>query len=377
MKGFDIAQQLARVVPNHTPDFSDSVDVLTLVPIGTTVTATTAAPHSLANGDTISILGAEAPATIDISSFSRSGSIATFETLQDHDFTLSKRDAANGGKTLIISGAVEPEFNGTFSIIRVINRRKLQIAVLDSGPTTISGAPLVENAGVNYFNGVFVVSNVTATTFEYTIDQPFALPASGGSIKAQTSLRVLHVLNIDQYIDQVFRPETLTDNFLVVQLGAVTQSKSRNELTDATDSAINNTAYNPSLIQTFSVYVFLRVTDQLTAEQARDKVESEYVPAIFKAVVRYPFETGFFESSYKATFVSHDQYAFGAGSELGRAVYVHEINFEQIARINEVDTNQDQFNVAMRDVSLSIRSDLGTEDSVSLDADVDLDEEPI
>ena len=64
---------------------------------------------------------------IDTGTFLRVTSTATFETLQDHDLTLSERDKASGGKSIIISGATEAEFNGTFVLLRVINTAQVSL----------------------------------------------------------------------------------------------------------------------------------------------------------------------------------------------------------------------------------------------------------
>ena len=133
----DIVTKLAESMPLHTSDFGDSVAITSIVPTGSTALATTATAHGKANGDTIVIIGANAPVEIDTGTFLRTVSQAVFETLQDHDLTLSVRDIAKGGRTITISSATESEFNGTFTLISVINRRKLIIAVDDSGPTTI------------------------------------------------------------------------------------------------------------------------------------------------------------------------------------------------------------------------------------------------
>ena len=346
----DVVDRLAAQIPLYTSAFSDAVGVTDISVAGTTATVTTAAAHNLLEGENVSILGVDAPVQIDTATFLRVGSSATFETLQDHDLTLSARDTAAGGKTLRIVGATEVQFNGTFAIVRVVNRRKLIIAVTDSGPATISGAPLVADANGGVFNGIFPATNVTATTFEYTLPVAYGLDPVVDLATVQTSIRILSVLDIEQYLADVYTKCALDKDQLVVQLGDVSQSKNRNEETDAGSSAAGGLSYMPVLVQTFSVYIVQNVTDELSAAGARDRVEAEFVPAIFKAILRAEFASGFTYSQYRATFAGH------------------------LAQLSLDDMVGPDSSVALRDIGYTLKIDAGTGELL---ADVDLDEEPI
>lgn len=371
----DIAKKLSANLPLHTSGFSNTVAISAISVAGTIATVTTVSAHNLANGTEVAISGVDAPVQIDTGSFLRTASVATFETLQDHDLTLSQRDIANGGKTITLSGANEAEFNGTFSLIKVINRRKLQIAVADSGPTTISGSPLVNNANGNFFNGLFAVDNVAATTFTYNLPTTYPLDPVVSNAVVQISIRIVTVLNIDQYLIDVYTKKAIGEDTLVVQLGDVVQSKKRNEESDADASTIGEYSFAPLLIQSFSLYIVMNVTDLTTGAKARDdKVEKEYLPAIFKSVLREKFDTGFTYSQYRTTFTSHGLYAYSDDRSQGKALYVHQISFEQLTQLTKIDMVQPVDDVAMRDINYSLTTDLGTGE---LTADIDLDLEPI
>lgn len=374
MKAIDIVNRLAQIIPQHTNAFSESLTIDSITVVGTTATATTSSAHNLVNGQVVSIDGVDAPVEIDTGAFLRTGTTATFETLQDHDLTLSLRDIADGGKTITISGATEAEFNGTFALVKVHNRRKLSINVADSGPTTISGAPLVDNANGNIFNGVYAVSNVTATTFDYMIAQAYPLDAVVTNASAQVSIRIISVLDVQQYLTDAYTAQALDDDLLVVQLGDVVQSKKRNEQTDAGSTTLGEYSFTPTLIQQFAVYVVMNVTDDLTGATARDIVESEYVPAICKAVLRANFDTGFTYSQYRATLTGHGVLAYLDAGDKNKAIYVHELTFEQLVQLTKADMAAPVEDVAMRDVALTLSTSLGT---TTLSADIDLDEEPL
>jgi hypothetical protein len=376
MRAQDIVDKLSAALPKYTDGFSESLGITSITVAGTTATVTTPTPHGLANGQNVAMLGVDAPVQIDAGAFTRVGSTATFETLQDHDLTLSERDKAAGGKTIVMSGATEAEFNGIFQLVQIPNRRKILIAVTDSGPTTISGSPLVENANGGVFNGLFPAANVAASTFEYTLPVAYPLDAVVGDASVQTRIRVLAVLDIEQYIRDVYTAKGLGNDVLVVQLGDVTQSKKRNEESDASSSTAGEDSFTPVLLQPFALYIIMNVTDNLTAAQSRDKVESEYVPAIFNSVLRAAFDTGFTHSQYRATFTGHGVFAYSdTVTGKNKAIYAHELAFEQLAQLTKVDMVGPDDNVAMRDLDYTLTLDPGTGDQ-TLDADINLDEEP-
>jgi hypothetical protein len=376
MRAQDIVDKLSASLPLYTDGFSNSVGILSITVAGTTATVTTDAAHGVVANQNVAILGAEAPVQIDAGTFLRTGSSAVFETLQDHDLTLSERDIAAGGKTITLSGATEVEFNGTFVLAQVTNRRKLIIAVTDAGPTTISGAPIVEDANGAVFNGLFPATNIAATTFDYELPIAYPLDAVIDNASVQVSIRILSVLDIEEYLRDIYTKKGLDDDVLVVQLGDVTQSKKRNEESDAASSTVGEYSFAPLLIQPFAVYTIMNVTDDLTAAQARDKVEAEYIPAIFRSVFRARFDTGFTYSQYRSTFTGHGVFAYSDRTGKNRAIYAHELTFEQLTQLTKVDMVGPDGNVAMRDVDYTLTVDLGT-GADTLDAAIDLDEEPI
>lgn len=373
MRALDIVDQLAKRVPLFTSGFSETVGLTSITVAGTVATATTAAAHNIAEGENVAILGADAPVQIDTGTFLRTGTFAVFETIQAHDITLSQRDKDAGGKTLTISGATEPEFNGTFQISSVPNRNKLIINVADAGPTTISGSPIVENANGEVFNGLVPAYNVTANTFDYDLPYAYPLNAVISSASVQTSIRIASAVDIDQFVTDIYTKQNLGDDMLIVQLGDVVASKKRNEESDASASTSGEYSYTPILLQPFAIYVIMNVTDQLDGAAARDKVESEYIPAIFKSVLRAKFATGFTYDQFRATFTGHGTIAYSSPGSKGKALYVHEITFEQLITLTKVDMAPIDENVAMRDIDYTINTNLGTG---SLSASINLDDEP-
>ena len=370
----DIVDKLAANIPLYTSGFSSSIVAISIIPTGTTATAITAAAHGLNDQQTISIIDAEAPVEIDTATFLRTASTAQFSTLQDHDFTLSELDKINGGKTITISGATEAEFNGTFSLLNVLNRRELVIAVDNSGSTTISGSPIVEDANGGIFKGIFTATVIDANTFTYELPIAYTLPAAGIAL-VQIDLRIAAVLDIEQYLADVYTTQTINADQLIVQLGDVSQNKRRNEVTDASDSTNGNNSFTPILLQPFAVYIVMNATSDLTGAALRDKVESVYIPAIFKCILGAQFSTGFTYNNYRSTFTGHGVFAYSDSSGKNKAIYAHEITFEQLAILDKVaDTAPRNSSVAMRDISFTMSTNLGTGELI---ADIDLDEIPL
>lgn len=360
MKASDIVKQLATEIPKHTDAFTNSIGILSIVPTGASALVETSGAHLLEENQNISIIGTKTPVEIDTASFLRTGTTAFFNTIQDHDLTLSDTDVSNGGKTITISGANEPEFNGTFYISRVVSRNAVEIFVEDAGPTTITGAPIVENGGVDTFNGWFKATGVTADTFTIALPRVAVLPAIVTEAKAQTSIRIAAVLDVVQYLTDVYTAEGLTEDQLIIQLGDVTTSKRRDEQTDATGSSYANYAHTPILIQPFSVYIIQNVTNQLAAATARDLVESTYVPAVMRSLERVTFDTGFSYNYGQVTFTAHGVYAYADDTGLNKAIYVHEMTFEQLARLTKDDAYDSNVSIAMRDIEYTFTSGIGT-----------------
>ncbi len=142
MKAEEVVALLQARLPLFTDKFSDSSDITSITnPSADTALATTALDHELAIGNSILIKGSESD--VAITSFTRTLTTGTIITTTDHDIT-------NGLLTIETSGANEAEFNGTFTIKNVNNRREITVVIPDSGATTATGTVTVELYG--YFD---------------------------------------------------------------------------------------------------------------------------------------------------------------------------------------------------------------------------------
>ena len=72
--------------------------------------------------------------------------------------------------------------------------------------------------------------------------------------------------------------------------------------------------------------------------------------------------------------VSHGLFAYSDVTGKSKAIYAHEVSFEQLSQITKVDSVGAVPNVAMRDADYTFSSSLGTG---IMTTDIDLDDEPI
>ena len=367
----DIVLALQARIPALTDDFTESVGISSVVVAGTTVTVTTSAVHGLATGNPVNILGVIAPVTI--ATINRVTTVATIVTNEDHDFTLSDREKAKDvDKQVVISGATEAEFNGSFKLLNVLNRKTIEIEVDDSGAASATGSPIIEN-GINSafgYDGFYSVTVISTTVFTYELSKILTIDGVvDASSKAVTRYRIARVASLDRAV-LAYTAQNINDDFLFVVVGDVVANKNRDTQTDATYTDVGGDYYRQQLNQQCAVYLAQNATDTVAAGRQRDKAEA-IAPLIFKSILLQAFDTGFTVSERsKLTFVSHGFIETG----LEPPVNMHEYIFEQNAELYLDDTIGAPDNVAFRDVDFIFNTQTGDEEFTG---SVDLDEVPL
>lgn len=360
MRASDIVNQLAVVLPGLVDDFTTNIVASSLTRAGTTVTVTTAAAHSLSVGNQANITGALTPISCGIT---RVGIVATVVTTADHDMT------ENAGFDVQIEGATEAEFNGTFTLLSVPNRRTLTFQVADSGPTVATGAPLLLNGSSPFqsYNGLQEITAVpTSTSFEYEIaDSTLFTPASG-TIVAKTLPRISAGLDIDRLV-AAYTKHDADVAWLFVVMGDAVADKNRGIDTDSTDNLQRGHFFNQRLIQTVQLFVFFPASAQIAGRAARDRCE-ELLSPICQSVLSAKFPS-LVENDNNPLMIT------GHGLELyNSAIYVHQYAFEATLQLGESDIFKPTDDVAFRDMDITIGLDVGTETFNTL---IDLDDEPL
>lgn len=361
MRSQDIVNQLAIYLPALVDDFTNNLGVASLTRVGTTVTVATSVDHGLAVGKQVNVTGALTP--IVITSLTRSGLVGTLVTDADHDIT------ENAGFDVQIEDASEAEFNGTFELLTVPNRRTVTFKMPDSGATVATGSPLLLN-GSNHFqsyNGLREVTAVpTTATFEFEISDTTLFTPARGTITVKTRPRISASSSFERLI-AAYTKQQPSNAWLFVVLGDSLASKNRNVDTDSTDNIQTSAYFNQRLIQSVSLYVFLPTSNSLSGRAAADRCQ-ELLSPICQSILGVKFPSLVENTNNPLMITGHGFEAYNG------AYYVHQYSFEATLQLGPSDIFQPSDDVAFRDIDLTMGVDVGTETFNTL---IDLDDEPL
>jgi hypothetical protein len=360
MRSEDIVKQLAVNLPRFVDDFTGNVTVDSLTRSGTTVTVTTSAAHGLAVGGQVNVTGALTPLTCTIT---RNGIVGTLVTDADHDLT------ENAGFDVQIEGAIEPEFNGTFELISVPNRRTVTFAMDDSGPVAATGDPVLLNGAspLQQYNGLQEITAVPSTiTFQYEIaDATLPTPAAG-AIVAKTLPRISAAIDIERVMES-YTKQGVGDGWLFVVVGDAVADKSRRVDTDATDNIQAGNYMNQRLIQTVQLFVIFPSSHTIAGRSVRDRCE-ELASPICQSVLGVKFPSLFENRNNPLMITGHGPERYNT------AIYAHQYSFEATLQLGPSDAFVPTDDVAFRDMDVTIGLDTGAETFETL---IDLDVEQL
>ena len=362
MRAKDFILQLSAKLPALVDDFTTSFSVNSLTRSGTTVTATTSTVHGLSIGKSVNVVGAQTPITI--STIDRVGIVATLVTAADHDMT------QGAFTTVEISGATESEFNGTFTLLKVKNRRTITFQVADSGPTSATGSPILLNGSspLQSYNGLKKVTAVpTTTTFEYEITDTTLFTPASGTITAKTNPRISGAADDERALASYTRQPT-DDAWLYVVVNDAIANKSRTLEIDGTDNIQRTNHFKQFLAQTVSLFVFIPTSAQISGRKARDRAEELFGP-ICQSVLFAKFDSLLASGKYNALmFNEHGFHGYNT------AFYIHRFTFEMQLLMGVDDTVGADDDVAFRDITMSQGHNVGTG---VINSEIDLDDEPL
>lgn len=362
MKARDIEKRLEERVPILTDRFTREDSIVSITPAGLVATATTSVDHGLSIGKTVFIAGAFAP--VAITSIDRVDEIATAVTTTDHDLT-------EGHFTEVeLSGATESEFNGTFPLLTVPNRRTFTFTVADAGPTSGTGAMMLDGPGtaVGYNGKVTVATVPTTTTFTYALPSALTEAATGPNMRVIKGIRIHSAISL-QRATHVFEKSDISGDDLsaFVVLGATTASRDRRTLNDGVSSAQVGGDNKQQLLQALNVLVFQKVVDKTSGATPRDEME-DIARILIAVLVGFVPPSDFSTQTQEALrFVNHDIF------EYTTATYSHLFEFQLREAIENEDLEITPENVAFRDILLTFTTDQGDQELI---ATIDLDAEP-
>lgn len=360
MLASDVVNALANGIVSQTDNYTTNIAVNSLTSVNNVVTCETATDHGMVVGRNFVMTGALTPLEID--TFTRSGTVGTITTLNDHDATTGIPVNAD------VEGATEPEFNGSFVITRVVNRRTLEVEMIDAGPVAATGVPVLTNASnaCGIYNGAFTVTAVNSTTeFEYQTELPIPSSTAIGAPELRTNARVVASVTIDRIID-MYTDNPPTDYYLYVVLDDVPANKNRGIFTDAVDDIQLSQEYTQQIIQGCSVYLVIPASTEVSGALARDEAERQFA-LICKSILFKPFDSMLHNgASRPLQFVGHGFAIYNA------AYYMHSYSFQQVAEMVFDDTVGYDVDVAFRDISMTQSIDTGT-----IETEMNLDEESL
>lgn len=375
IKSQTIIQQLQGTLPFYTDYFSEKVlSVSSLSISGTTATAVTSTAHGLTTGERVAIKEANTVIGIDSLTFTANtgigatGGTVTVITTTDHAFTEGFE------QTITIADATEADYNGTFDVVSVPNRRTVTYSITTNPTSPATGTPVVEyqypvNAGG--YNGLYSVTVVDSTTFTYTVTQTGLSANARGTIKALNGLRVSGAVSQDRAIG-AYTSQGLDDLWGFVILGDTVTSKDRRISTDAQHTYGAGDVFRSRVVIPFSLLIITPSTNDIAGRKARDLMEDIKVP-LFKSLLRSRLSTVLTESEIYATTYNGDFFIGYAD-----AYYIHQFQFETVADIVAQDT-LDYYDVPFVDFSLIFKDPIEEDgdDIIMQTLDVYLDEEPL
>lgn len=362
MLSIDLVNALSNGITKKVDNFTTNLSITSLTAVGTTVTGITAAVHNLLTGQGITIVGAET--TIAIDTFTRAGTVGTIVTLTNHD-------ATKGAPVNVdTEGADESEFNGSFLITRVLNRRTIEVAMIDAGPTVATGTPITTNIfnPLQSYNGVFLITDIpSTTTFEYEVRIAPPLSPALGSPELRSEARIVGAVDMQRIID-MYTKQPPTDFWLFVTIDDVIASKSRNITSDAVDNIQRSNYFRQQILQDCTIYLIVPASAETSGADARDIAETMFL-AICQSVLFARFDSQLSNGKLNPLqFQGHGTALYNA------AYYVHSYNFQQVADLEFEDTIGYDEDVAFRDISLTQSNSLGTGEIETL---INLDEVPL
>lgn len=359
MKASDVITQLANELPKSTLSFTASVRVSSLTRSGTVVTVVTAEHHALETGHNVTITGARTAEPLQL--ITRVKNSIKAATTSPHDLTLGHHEKVT------ISGADNPEHNGSFPLLTVHNRLEFTYTI----PSAVIGIPLgtpvlVEDKRGGY-NGRYQIEAINETSFSYEISALPPSPATG-NIAAHTAIRVSGGVDIDSIVlAYTKQPKENLWAFVVIEDSNI--SRDRSTLNDAATLLANTQERRIREIENFSVYVFIPTSESISAMAARDQVD-DIAPLLYKSLVGAKLPTNL--SAPREYVITPESNTFFAYS---KAFYVHRFIFQCARDILAGDMFEPSESVAFRDFGFAT---LNADTKLQLiNVNVDLDERPL
>jgi len=309
----DLISQFKMFLPLFTDFFTTNIPITSASILGTTVTIDTATPHGLETGEFVTLSGIKN--SLSISSLTSSDLIATATTSVNNDLT--KDFIPN----IEISGATEPEYNGTKPLLDVLNRTTFTYQLNATTTTPATGTPVLLETHNLSFNGSFAVTVTSTTQFEVTNNSPGLGTPVGTNMQAKTGIRVSGLNDIERGID-VYTKKKFEELWGFVVLNDAVINKDRDMNSDAEVERTPRNEYRMKFINNFSFYVFVPTAMEINGRQGRDLCEQLARP-VFRSIAGYQPQSIFVsKQSTIVTPINHGFFLYNT------AYYIHRYQFQ-------------------------------------------------
>lgn len=368
MKIADVVNQLAKVIPQISDFFSESVPITAISGDGALISVQTGAPHGLATGEFFTVRNVKVENSVVSAIFTTENGQSFLEivTALDHDLTLNKRETEAKFAELI--GFTDAAWNANLQLVAVSNRKTFKVVNGVAGAPVLNGNELLLEAILGTFNGPSLATVVDTTNFTYPSATTDVIVGQGGQV--ETNTRIAGVVNFDRALDQY---EALAqDKYFMWVLApqSVTANKSRGSETDINDEQTQQTSLNQNIRDGFIIVVIANATDEPGALRSMDNIRETVFREILVAVRGVAFPSGLAcEPNQISNFISHGTLLYT------KALYIHQFIFEQPLVMSARDSVQAESR-AFRDIDF-VNSTDGNADAPDLTASINLDDDPL
>lgn len=341
MKALDVVTALASRLPLLTDKVTTTIPVESVQRSGSIVTVRCLERHGLEPLDVVAIVGASTP--IPAASLTRSGTVGTLDLSSSHDLT------PKIASEIVLSGSNEAEFNGTFPISKIVDSDTIEFVMADSGPTTATGSPILENgeSALRQYDGAYAVLDVLGDSV-FTFEHDGGLPDPVGSIEVRAKPRITAAATAERMIDAYTSQDDPSDLWVFVVLEDVVASKSRDVESDAVSNVQRSAYFRQQIIQPFSVYLVMPSETTISGRFTRDLAEELFRP-ICRSILFLKLDSGLHAGKqHPVQFASHGAFQYDA------ATYVHQFGFQQTVDVLFEDTTGPDLDVAFRQIDLDM-----------------------
>ncbi len=351
MKGSDIVNQLRQLLPIFTNDFTDQVNITSLVRSGSTVTATTDKDHLLLTDNNITVAGAKEPITI--TSLTRSGTTVTATCSTAHKLPKPELIRKDSPILVEVTGVTPNDYNGTYKLTETPSNLifQYQITTTPASPAASGGFLLLQDTFL--YNGIKKITVTDVKTFTYEIESQNLQSPAQGTIILHKDNRILLVSDFEiAFDDYTSDSEREFQNRMYVVLG---DREAFNKGTTAIDpSALQNanSEYRYDTLNPFQIFTFVPSSDFRLAGVPSDQARG-YIKPLMKSIGNFLLPSSLSECKFNPVTYQGD------GMELReKAYYVHRFDFAALGELRNEDTIDQIRVVALQELDADFDKDL-------------------